>query len=462
MITPRKLTAISLIGICACLPNLVYAKVSEQEAQKLKNELNPVGGERAGNADGSIPPWTGKYRGLPEGLNYSGSGDVYPDPYANEKPLFTITAENMSQYEDKLNTGLKAMFAKYPDTFAMPIYTSHRDFRDSQLMEDRTWFCALNTELTNGVDGLKNYTGGAPFPIPKSGAEVLWNGRIFQPAPVQDAVMDDIAVFSNGRRNAQTQEIKSDFPFSYKENPIGMVDDEISIQSVYVYVDQTAPAREKGKLTILQDPVDAVKTSRNTWVYMPGSRRVRRAPTVGYDTPQGPGGLLTIDDTMGFNGAMDRYHWKLIEKKEMYIPYHNYKFDDPTVKYTELLPTGHANPDYMRYELHRVWVVEATLKDGARHIYGKRRFYIDEDSWQISLVESYDGRNELWRVVILQTLYDYFLEGYIARSAIYHDLQSGAYIANRMVNEQRPTNYGVTPLGKKFFTPQNLRKLGRR
>ena len=56
------------------------------------------------------------------------------------------------------------------------------------------------------------------------------------------------------------------------------------------------------------------------------------------------------------------------------------------------------NPDHLRYELHRVWVVDATLKKGERHIYKRRTFYIDEDSWQILLVDQYDNRDQLWRV----------------------------------------------------------------
>jgi hypothetical protein len=170
------------------------------------------------------------------------------------------------------------------------------------------------------------------------------------------------------------------------------------------------PARQKGQMTIVHEALDQVKNERKAWVYIPGARRVRRAPTVGYDTPDGPGGLVTVDDSLGFNGALDRFTWNLVGKKEVYIPYHAYKFDDPKVKYDTLLQKGHANPEYMRYELHRVWIVEADLKDGQRHVYKKRRFYIDEDSWQIVLLESYDGRGELWRVGVLNTLYDYSLQ----------------------------------------------------
>lgn len=458
----RTLVAVGLVGVCAALPTLVNAKVSEEEAQKLKNELTPTGSEKAGNADGSIPAWTGSMRGLPEGLKYSGSGDVYPDPYADDKALLTITGANYEKYADKLGEGQKALFAKYPETFKMNIYPTHRDGRFNQKVEDRTWFNALNTELVNGIDGLRNYTGGAPFPIPKQGAEVIMNARVIHPHPAQDSLLDDMAVFPNGTRNKRRQKIFADYPYSNDANEIGVVDEQIGVNAGLIFIEITQPPREKGKLTIVQEPLDAVTYSRNAWIYLPGSRRVRRAPTVGYDTPDAPGGLMTIDDALGFNGALQRFDWKLMGKKEMYVPFHNYKFDDPNVKYDELLPVNHANPDYMRYELRRVWVIEANLLDGKRHVYGKRRFYVEEDSWQFVLTENYDGRGELWRVSILNTVYDYAIGGYINRAELYHDLQSAAYIATRLVNETRPSNYTVPPRGAKYYTPQNLRKLGRR
>ena len=254
----------------------------------------------------------------------------------------------------------------------------------------------------------------------------------------------------------------SEFPLSYTNRVVGKVDEEaFGINAALIHVTMELPDRQKGQMTIVHEALNQVKYERKAWVYIPGSRRVRRAPTVGYDTPDGPGGLVTVDDSLGFNGALDRYDWKLIGKKEIYIPYHSYMFDDPKVKYKELLMKGHANPAYMRYELHRTWVAEATLKQGARHTYAKRRFYLDEDSWQIVLLESYDGRGDLWRVGILNTIYDFDIKGYVARAQMFHDLQSGGYISLRMHNETAPPNYNAKPNGEKYYSPANLRKMGR-
>ncbi len=383
----NKILGVGLASLVLGFTVSTHAAVSKQEAKKLGTELTPLGAERKGNADGSIPAWSGKLSGVPAGLSYMGSGDVYPDPYGKEKPIYSVTKQNLPNYQDLLTPGLQALMNKYPETFNVPVYPSHRDARWSKLVERRTSWNAINTVLVNGIDGMQNYTGGVPFPMPKSGVEVMWNARIVHPHPTIVGSFDDIAVYLDGNRQMRRNDYVSEFPYSYPQNKIGDTGSQIGINAALVHVTTQKPARNKGMMTVVHEPVDQVKHPRKAWVYLPGSRRVRRAPTVGYDTPDGPGGLVTVDDSLGFNGAMDRYDWKLVGKKEMLIPYHAYKFDNPGADYNMLLLPGHANPKYMRYEKHRVWVVEANLKKGQRHVYAKRRWYIDEDSWQIVLLE---------------------------------------------------------------------------
>lgn len=425
------------------------------------SQLTVLGAEKAGNSAGTIPAWTGDMLGLPSGLRYTGSGDIRPDPYAKEQPLFTIHAGNVDQYSQSLSEGQKMLFEKFPDSFFMHIYPSHRDGRFNAKTEERTAYNATHTKLINGQDGLRGYTGGVPFPQPKNGAEAIWNGRVNHPQTTVVGVMDDMAVYLNGNTQLRRQKLVSEYPFSYKDNPIGKIDEQISINAAYVHITVEQPRRKKDEMVIIHEALDQETHERKAWVYIPGTRRVRRAPTVGFDTPDGPGGIVTVDDSYGFNGALNRFSWKLVGKKEVYIPYHSYKFDDPKVNYKTLLQKGHANPDYMRYELHRVWVVEATLKPGKRHVYAKRRFYMDEDSWQIVLVDSYDGRGDLWRAGILNTVYDYAVQGYVNRAQMFHDFQSGAYIAMRLINETAPMNFLAKIQGEKYYTPSNLRKLGK-
>ena len=161
----------------------------------------------------------------------------------------------------------------------------------------------------------------------------------------------------------------------------------------------TAPARLAGGILLVHETLDQVKKPRDAWLYNPGQRRVRRAPQVAYDNPgTAADNMRTSDQLDMFNGAPDKYDWKLVGKREVYVPVQRYRLQDPKLKYKDIVTPLHINPDHLRYELHRVWVVEATLRAGERHIYKKRVFYVDEDSWQILVVDQYDNRDQLWRV----------------------------------------------------------------
>ena len=66
-----------------------------------------------------------------------------------------------------------------------------------------------------------------------------------------------------------------------------------------------------------------------------------------------------------FAGRSDRFDWKIVGKQEMLIPYNSNRLHTPT-KDSDVLLANHLNPDHVRWELHRVYVVEATLKAGQR------------------------------------------------------------------------------------------------
>ncbi|MCY1525319.1 hypothetical protein D9M68_602950 [compost metagenome] len=221
--------------------------------------------------------------------------------------------------------------------------------------------------------------------------------------------------------------------------------------------------RKKGEIIVGHEYINAVTQPRQAWQYTPGQRRVRRAPTVGYDSPTGAGGFRVYDEDRLFNGATDRYDWTIVGKKEVYIPYHNYKIDDPSVSHAQLLSsTGHINPEYMRYEKHRVWVLEAKLKPGARHIYAKRVLYLDEDSWAATLADNYDSRGQFWRTNMQTSIYSYDTQRFHARLGMYHDLIAGSYMVDRLLDEQKPALLNTSTFTSSDFTPGNLRKLGTR
>ena len=64
----------------------------------------------------------------------------------------------------------------------------------------------------------------------------------------------------------------------------------------------------------------------------------------------------------------------------------------------DALGTKFIKPEFIRWEKRRVWVVDSNLKEGQRHLYSRRTFYLEEDSWGAAASDMYDGRGELWRL----------------------------------------------------------------
>lgn len=434
----------------------VMAAVSADEVAKLGTTLTAVGAEKAGNADGSIPAYTG---GIPRNAGAVDSKGFLADPFASEKPLFTITAANVDQYKSKLSDGQVAMFKRYPETYKIPVYPAHRTVNLPAEVNEAAKKSAISVSTINDGNGLANFTESRyyAFPIPKTGSEVIWNHitryrggnlrrAITQVTPQTDGSFTSIRFEEEIAVPQQTPDLSAD-----------------KGTNVLLFFKQavTAPSRLAGNVLLVHETLDQVKEPRLAWIYNAGQRRVRRAPQVAYD---GPGtaadGLRTSDNFDMFSGAPDRYDWKLVGKKEMYIPYNSYKLDSPSLKYTDVIKAGHINQDLTRYELHRVWEVVGTVKPGERHIYAKRHMYIDEDSWQVALVDHYDGRGQLWRVAEghQQFYYDHQVPAYTLEAL--YDVIAGRYLALGMKNEEKHSfEFGFVGKGADY-TPNALRNAG--
>ena len=452
----KRLFGLALTGFLAAGAGSALAALTPEELARLGGEeLTPMGAERAGNADGTIPPWTGGLRELPEGYV---EGERLVDPFADDEVLFTITAENADQYADKLTPGQLAMFERYPDTFRMPVYPTRRSARYPDSEFQRILDTAAEVELVPGGNGIVNYGGTIPFPIPHNGLEAIWNhvtryrndkglSRRYIQAPVQE----------NGAF--------APVLFEDESLPGARIAPEEYPNLLFVFLQRVlAPARLEGDVLLVHEFIDQVKDPRAAWVYNAGQRRVRRAPNIAYD---GPGtasdGLRTADDLDMFNGAPDRYNWELVGKREVYIPYNSYQLRRGDLKYTDIIKAGHMDPQYLRYELHRVWVVESRLKEGERHIYARRTFYIDEDSWQISLIDHYDGRGELWKFKEGHKIMHYQVAVPWLAAESLHDLISGRYVVIGLDNEEDGYQYNFDYEGSfDDFTPSALRRAGRR
>ncbi|MCR4508827.1 DUF1329 domain-containing protein [Pseudomonas sp. 32.2.56] len=438
------------------LASSVMAAVSEQEAAQLGASLTPLGGEMAGNADGSIPAWDG---GLSTSAAAVDGKGFLADPFAGEQALFTITAANAEQYKGKLSAGQLAMFKRYPESYKIPVYPSHRTTAVPAAIAEAAKLSAVNTTPVDGGNGLQNFNASRyyAFPIPKTGVEVIWNHITRYRGGNTRRVVTQATPQTNGSYSLVKFEDEVAFPADMPDL------DPAKGSNVLLYFKQrvTAPSRLAGNVLLVHETIDQVKEPRLAWIYNAGQRRVRRAPQVAYD---GPGtaadGMRTADNFDMFSGAPDRYDWQLVGKKEMYIPYNSYKLDSPSLKYDDVLKAGHINQDLTRYELHRVWEVVATLKSGERHIYAKRHMYVDEDSWQIALVDHYDGRGQLWRVAEghAQHYYNHQVPGYTLEAL--YDLVAGRYLALGMKNEEKSAyNFGFKATAADY-TPAALRSSG--
>ncbi|TAJ52506.1 MAG: DUF1329 domain-containing protein [Nevskiaceae bacterium] len=446
----RTLCVVLFLGLTAS----AMAKVAPAEADKLKSELTPVGAERAGNKDGSIPKWEGGLTQPP--ACYPGAPARYCDPYPQDQPKFTITKANVEQYKAKLTEGQKALFAKFPDSYKMKVYPTRRSGAFPEFVYEATYKNALNAGLSNGGESLSGAILGIPFPIPKTGNEPIWNHKLRYRGAGVDRWNIQAAVTTSGDFNLV--KIREQVKFLYDSR--SLTPEQLNNVGIYFLQTVAAPPRLAGTITLVHETLDQVKEPRRAWQYNPGQRRLRRAPNVGYDNPgTGADGLRTNDQTDTYNGATDRYTWKLVGKKEIYIPYNAYGLHSDKLKYKDILKKGHINQDLPRYELHRVWVVEANVKPGTTHIYKKRVFYVDEDTWQIVAVDIYDARNALWRVQE-----SHILEIYDGGDRLGHgpaletvyDLQSGRYLAQAMNNEEPQSVEKDYDVG--FFDPANVSK----
>ncbi|MBU2876302.1 MULTISPECIES: DUF1329 domain-containing protein [Alteromonadaceae] len=435
--------------------SFAHAKVSQEQAAKLGTELTPLGGEKAGNADGSIPAWDGGITTPPAGYT---PGDFHPDPFPGDKVLFTITGKNYKEYADFLSAGQIKLFETYPETYEMPVYQTRRTASNPQYVYDAAKANASRAELVQGGNGIKNAAIGVPFPIPQTGVEAIWNhilrfrgegiernGGQAAPTASGDYTVigfDEILLVEYAKRDATPEALlENNMLMKFK-------------QSI------TSPARLAGTALLVHETMDQVREPRQAWTYNTGQRRVRRAPNIAYDAPgTASDGLRTTDDFDMFNGAPDRYNWELKGKKEMYVAYNSYALHSDKVKYEEILTPGHINPDLTRYEKHRVWVVEATLKEGFRHVYSKRVFFIDEDSWQVQVVDMYDNRGDLYKVAVAHGLNYYDVPTHWSTLDVYHDLNSRRYLALGLDNEDKVYDFSVRP-SEKEFTAQALRREG--
>ena len=457
-----KLKTILGAGVLAAAgaAGIATAGVTAEQAARLGTELTPMGAEKGANAAGTIPAWNGGIKSAADaGAAGFKPGGHHPDPYANDKPLHKVDAANMSKYAANLTAGHKALLSAYKSSYFINVYPSHRSAAFPQRIYDAVKGNATTAKLTGTGTGVTGAIGGPPFPIPQSGIEVIWNHILRYRADVAERYIGQTAVSRSGSYNLVKFHDETMVTYALPGATEAALDNVIVL-----FIQETiAPARLAGEILLVHETLDQSKEQRRAWLYNPGQRRVRRAPNVAFDNPgTGSDGLRTSDQFDLYNGSPQRYDWKLVGKQEIFVPYNAYRLHSNKVNNDDIIKPLHVNQDLARYELHRVWVVDATLKSGQRHLYKRRTFYVDEDSWQILAVDCYDDRDQLWRVQEGHSIEYYDVPTFWTTLELTYDLQAGRYLALGLDNEEPMTvNFNVKRTAADF-TPAAIARRGTR
>ena len=448
----KRTLATFCIGALAASTSL--AAVSPEEAARLGKDLTPMGAKMAGNADGSIPPWNAQGTPIPDGF-VPGSGN-YINPYADETPLYTIDASNWQEYAELLTPGARALFEKYgADGYKMNVYPSHRGTVRPDWFYANTAKNATGATLSDGGQKINGNLPGVPFPIPQSALEALWNHMVRYSIDF-NMDYDVYYVGGNGKPVLSTSALSSSvFPmFKERDKEVG------DTPWTKLRINYNAPARRAGEILLVHEPgADYTEgKGRKAWQYLVGQRRVRLAPAVAFDTPNpGVAGTTTYDDSFIYNGSPERFDWKLIGKREMIIPVNSWDFVFQT-KVEDMLGPKFLDPKYIRWEKRRVWVIDSTLKEGSRHLYSRRTFYLDEDSWVAAAGEMYDGRGNLWRTQFNYTANLYDQKSGFGSAYGAYDLLQNIYNLNA---KPIPGEFRIgVKQTDKYFTPKGMARGG--
>jgi len=404
-----------------------YAAVSSAEAEALGSTLTKFGASAEASSDGVIPAYDGGLKNPP-----TVGPNNYPDPFADEKPLYSITQQNMQEYAPLLSEGSKALLERFSE-YSIEVYPTHRTMTYPDWFLENTLKNATTARLEGTVEGDKvagdaddGYPfQGIPFPIPQNGYEVMWN-HFFRFAPAVSRLQSrNWLVDSRGNRS-ELPGIKGAYLHPWSEKTGEMKKRTYNAMFGF-WTELYSPPTSAGTQFLNYYLPDATDTSK-VWFYTPGQRRVRRAPEFTYDTPMGSyAGVIVWDEPFGFVGRMDRFDMKLVGKKELIVPYNVFGTTNQSTS-QEVLGKQFVKPEYVRFEKRNVWVVEGTRKSDARHAYSKRNFMIEEDCWCLVATESFDDAGKIWRVAQIHNFPAYDVGGMNSDTWMFQDLRKGNYI----------------------------------
>lgn len=423
---------------------LLSATVSSAGAAEPSSdsELTPMGSVAAANADGSIPAWAPlTFKGAPHNT----------DPYAHEKPLFTITAANASEYAALLSPAQRKRLERYASGFRMPVYPSHRGATFPDWFLQATRENEQRTKLSADGQGFMGAAKGYPFRRPKTGTEALWNHVVRYNTSGFRGYLSTAISLPGGRFDLERRYVE--FAFFYNRADAQGSDNTRNLAFLSKIID---PPVKAGTGDLVRLPLNRFATAIEAWIFLPQSGRVYRGPDNGYDTPTNDG-LMTFDQIDMFNGPTDRYDLELVGSREMIVPYNNYALYSDKLKYGHIIGDGYLKPEVLRYEKHRVWVIEARLKNGMKHLYGRRTLYLDEDTWGILAADLYDMSGKLIRGAESYPVPYPDQSVTLLGAQLFDDFNLGRFVLMNLTNEEDEfPQFGWRPPSNNYFMPSNL------
>lgn len=442
---------IVLYFVLVCISSLVQA--NDKRVSRLDDGLTPLGAERMGNGT-DIPAWTG---GIPKSKDHQ-SGKFHSNPYFREEPLFSINQKNMDEYKPRLSFGTQKLLEQFP-SMELLIYKTHRSASYPEYVYDGIKNNLKTSKLLELGAGVAGARISSPFPIPQNGLEVLWNHTLRYRGQSIGFEASTVHINASGSRAVTLRDYKYYFAYSVPNTSTADLNNKI----FFLKRKTLAPSSQAGRITLVHETLDQIQSPRKSWIYVPGQRRVRRTPNLSHDTPDAStDSLRTIDQVDMFNGSPTYYEWELVGKQEMYIPYNSYALHSKDLTVEDITGPAHLNPKLLRYEAHRVWVVEANLRVGLQHRYAKRRYYFDEDSWSIVYAEEYDEEGNLWQFTESHLINYYEVPLVFSTLENTYDFKGGRYFVEGIDNDRGATYDFSSEYTERHFTTSAVRREARR
>ena len=425
------------------------------DSELLGTKLTPMGADPTASADGMIPAWTGGFTTPPAGYN---PGDPHIDPFADDKRLFTISHENMDEHAERLPATQLALLTKFPGRYVMHVYPSRRSCAAPEHVYAANKRNADGASLVKGGIGITGAWGGIAFPVPENGDEVLWNHKTHYHGRRYTGTITGGNMYENG---SFTRVVREDKRYSYYYDPKTNSSEDLQ-NSLFIWMGTwSAPPGINGAGFSMTNTIDQIAEPRPGFMFQPSTRKIVRAvpSATAYEAPMmSAEGSRIADDMMLFSGSQDRYEWKLIGKKPLYIPYNVYRASDPATGLKNFVQKDFLNPEFIRYELHRVWVVEGTIKPEFSHRYAKRVIYFDEDTWIAVGTDLYSSDGEQTHGQIG------FIKNYYAHPAciqdfdVKYDLLRGRYNLDNLKIEYGPADLDDETIDNRSFGSAALKR----